>query len=312
MKKYTYVFGPVPSRRLGMSLGVDIIPMKTCTFDCVYCQIGRTPKKRINRSSYVPIDAVLKEIKEVLASDTPVDYVTISGAGEPTLNRDIGTLIRRIQEIPGARVAVITNASLLSRPDVRHDLLAATVVLPSLDFGTDAALEKINRPIGGLTAESIFNGLQLFSQAFSGKLWLEIFMVNHFNTSTQEMSALRDQIRKIAPDRIDINTAVRPPRESFVTPLPAEEMEKIRAFFGEKANVIANFKQSAKKELNTVDAARIMDSLERRPQTATDLATALKVNIVQLEKLLQQLSTEEKITGRRHGNALYYELPDNS
>jgi wyosine [tRNA(Phe)-imidazoG37] synthetase (radical SAM superfamily) len=125
------IYGPVPSRRLGISLGVDIVPFKTCSYDCIYCQLGRATNHTIKRGSFVPIDSVLKQIKDVVDQNSDIDYITFSGSGEPTLNSDTGEIICKIKDFTSIPIAVLTNGSLLWQQQVRKDLSSADLVVPS-------------------------------------------------------------------------------------------------------------------------------------------------------------------------------------
>ena len=240
--KPKYIFGPVPSRRLGRSLGVDLVPYKTCTFDCIYCDLGRTTRKTLSRQSYVSP----KEIQGELELCLPVlekrpDYVTLSGSGEPTLNTSIGEIIQRIKEITSTPVAVLTNSSLLSLDEVRRNLSEADVVLPSLDAITPALFEYINRPHASLSIEGIISGLIQFRKQYRGQMWLEILFCRGVNDGKEEIEKFKGVIKKIQPDRVELNTSVRPPAEDFAFPLTLPQLGEIRERLGEKAEIISEF-----------------------------------------------------------------------
>src|SRR5512135_2583332 len=173
-KRWSYIFGPVPSRRLGLSLGVDVIPKKVCTLDCVYCEVGATDKRALRRREYFPAEAIIAEVEGALASHANVDYISFSGSGEPTLNSKLGEIIRAVKAMTSIPVAVITNGTLFSLEDVRYDLIVADVVLPSLDAATQEVFEKIDRPHPQLRIETIIEGLREFRREYKGQLWLEI------------------------------------------------------------------------------------------------------------------------------------------
>jgi len=230
-----YIFGPVPSRRLGFSLGVDIIPSKTCTLDCIYCQVGRTMCKAIERKEYVAPDEILDELKEVLKSGIRIDYITLSGNGEPTLNSKLGEIIKGIKGISSLPVAVITNGTLLTDRNVREELLSADLVMPSLDAATQKTFQKIDRPHPSLKIENIIEGMVEFRKIYpirspakdtmagspniksgltsngaSGQIWLEIMLVEGINDNQDELNALKTAVEKIEPDKVQLNTPVRP------------------------------------------------------------------------------------------------------
>src|SRR4030042_7030693 len=203
-QKIQHIFGPVPSRRLGRSLGIDLIPSKTCTYDCLYCQVGRTTEKTITRKSWVNIDEVIAELKTKLLAKP--DYITLSGSGEPTLFDGCGRLIEKIKQITNIPVAVITNGSLLFMPEVRKELLAADVVMPSLDAGDEETFKKINRPCSRITFDKMLQGLIDFRKEFKGKYWLEVFLVAGLNDSDEQIDKIAACIEKIQPDKVQLNT----------------------------------------------------------------------------------------------------------
>ena len=228
-----YIFGPVPSRRLGRSLGVDLVPYKTCTLDCIYCDLGRTTNKTTSRQSFVSPKEIQRELELTLSVlDKKPDFITLSGSGEPTLNNNIGQIIRGIKEITSIPVAILTNSSLLSLDEVRRDLSEADVVLPSLDAITPALFEYINRPHASLRIEEIISGLIQFRKQYRGQIWLEILFCRGVNDGKDEVEKLKKVIEKIEPDRVQLNTPVRPPAEDFAFPLTLAQLEEIRERLG--------------------------------------------------------------------------------
>ncbi len=218
-----YVYGPVPSRRFGSSLGVNPVLFKTCSYSCVYCQLGWTQHMTAVRSSFFPPEDILAEIEEAANnSRLPVDYITFVGEGEPTLNSDLGFLIREAGERTKRPVAVITNGSLLWREDVRQDLMNADVVSAELDAGTDGVFREINRPHPSLSLDEIVGGIAEFRREFEGRLWIQVMLVEGRNCSEEELLALRDRIEVIKPERVYIDTPIRPPAEGWVKPAGPE------------------------------------------------------------------------------------------
>ncbi len=236
------VFGPVHSRRLGRSLGINIIPAKTCSLDCVYCQIGKTRQTGIKRRPYVSPREVMKELKKFLDRGVSVDYITLSGAGEPTLNSQLGNIIRKIKEETKTPVAVITNATLLNQAKVRRELLAADLVLPSLDAVRQKTFEKVNRPHRKIKVNKIIEGLKVFRRQFKGAIWLEIMLVKNTNESREDLAALKDVISSLKPDRLQLNTVVRKPAYRNARPLREAELQKIQKFFGRPCEIITGKK----------------------------------------------------------------------
>ncbi|HGE69339.1 TPA: radical SAM protein [Candidatus Poribacteria bacterium] len=303
-----YVFGPVPSRRLGMSLGVDIVPFKTCSFDCVYCQLGLTIKKTTERADFVPIDDVLAEIKEVIESGKNVDFITFSGSGEPTLNSKLGEMIRKVKAFTDIPVAVITNGSLLYRKDVRDDLISADLVVPSLDAISNNTLDKVNRPCNDLNIDMIIDGLREFAKDYKGKLWLEILIVKGINDNLDELKQMADMIRDLRIDKIQLNTVVRPPAENFALPLTNEEMDQIASLFDDRVEIIADFDRSPK-NLSQNDKSiedRIVDLVKRRPCTIDDISNSIGLHKIEAIKHIEHLLKAGRVSQTTLNNKTYY------
>jgi wyosine [tRNA(Phe)-imidazoG37] synthetase (radical SAM superfamily) len=310
MKRYRYLYGPVPSRRLGRSLGIDLVPHKICTYDCIYCQIGKTTKKTLSRKEYVPAEEVLGEVKAFLREGGPsVDYLSLSGSGEPTLHSKIHSIIKGIKEITAIPVAVITNGSLLYEKKVREDLLLADVVLPSLDGVSPEVFKRINRSYHELSAERVIEGMVEFRKAYKGQIWLEILFCKGVNDIPEELQKMKETVSRIQPDLVHLNTVVRPPSEDWVKPLSQEEMEEIRAFLGEKASIISEFDR----HLTYVTKEDIKDGilriLKRRPLSLSDLSKWMGIPQKELKEQITSLSQEGKIKSRTHGNSVFYEIP---
>lgn len=235
-----YVFGPVPSRRLGQSLGIDTIPLKTCNWNCVYCQLGRTMPLTHVRKPYFPGEVIVAEVKTVLESHQPreIDWLTFVGSGEPTLHSGIGRLIREVKALTDLPVAVITNGSLLYLPDVRRDLALADVVMPSLDAGTAVLYRYLNRPHPEATFDRLVAGMIAFRQAYAGKIWIEVMLVQGLNDTETALQAITAVLRRIQPDEVHINLPTRPPAETWVRAPEAEGLLRARAILGDIATVV--------------------------------------------------------------------------
>jgi wyosine [tRNA(Phe)-imidazoG37] synthetase (radical SAM superfamily) len=303
-----YIFGPVPSRRLGRSLGVDLVPYKTCTFDCIYCDLGRTTNKTTSRQAYVSPEEIQGELELCLSVlDKKPDYITLSGSGEPTLNTDIGEIIRRIKEITSTPIAVLTNSSLLPLDEVRRDLSEADVVLPSLDAINPALFEYINRPHASLKIEGIISGLIQFRKQYRGQLWLEILFCRGVNDGKEEIEKLKEVIDRIEPDRIQLNTSVRPPAEEFAYPLTTTQLEEIRGKWGDEAEIISKFTAPLGEEFNSVEDTEILNLIKRRPCTTEDISKALGLRIDEVVKHLHHLTKTGTIRYRMYEHHCYYE-----
>jgi len=234
--KMKMVYGPVPSRRLGRSLGVNPIPLKTCNYSCVYCQLGRTMQMTNQRRDFFPPEEILNEIKgviEVKSGRGEIDFVTFIGEGEPTLCKSIGWLIRETKEIADMPIAVDTNGSLLYREDVRNDLSQADVVMPSLDAGTAETFRRINRPHRGIDFKKVIEGMEKFRQEYDGGIWLEVMLIKGINDSEKELEAIKSRLEKIEPNRIYINVPIRPPAESWAIPPDKETIALAYTILGD-------------------------------------------------------------------------------
>jgi len=303
-----YIFGPVPSRRLGRSLGVDLVPYKTCTFDCIYCDLGRTTHKTTSRQSYVTSGEIKKELELTLPTlDKKPDFITLSGSGEPTLNNNIGDLVRGVKEITSIPVAVLTNSSLLSLEEVRKDLLQADLVLPSLDAITPALFEYINRPAPSLKIEEVISGLIQFRKQYRGQIWLEVLFCRGVNDGKEEIEKLKEVIERIQPDRVQLNTSVRPPAEDFAFPLTLGQLEEIRKTLGDKAEIIPEFTAPLGEEFNSVKDTEILNLIRRRPCTTEDISKALGLRIDEVVKHLDHLRKTGAIRYRMYEHRCYFE-----
>jgi len=303
----THIYGPVPSRRLGYSLGVDILPFKTCSLDCIYCQLGPTQRKTVRRKKYYDADVILGQIQKAVASGQRIDYITFSGSGEPTLNVFIGQLIRELKKTTKIPIAVLTNSTLLSNRTVRQALAAADLIVPSLDAVSPDIFERINRPHASLNIREIIQGLIQFRREFSGKIWLEVLFVKGINDSPSHLEKLKKIISRINPDRIHLNTVVRPPAERFAHPLNSQELAKIRAFFGEKAEVVADFDKTQDRPVSQDLKNAILDMAARRPVTIEDMSLSLGKHKNELIKYCDMLLKEEKIRYIIHAGKKFYE-----
>lgn len=303
---FKHVFGPVPSRRLGRSLGIDLVPFKTCSYDCIYCQLGKTTDKTVERREYVPLNAVLSELRRKLEQCRP-DYITLSGSGEPTLYAPIGKLIRGIKTRTKIPVAVLTNGSLLWDRDVQDALLSADVVVPSLDAGDDAAFQHVNRPHPSISFDRMVGGLVEFRKRYSKTVWLEVFLLGGITAIKTEVTKIAKITKHIRPDRIQLNTVTRPPAEDFAFPVSCKRMNHFCRAFGGKAEVIAEYKGRTGKGVVAPDNDDVLALLGRRPCTLKDIADGLKLHPAQVAKTLEHLRDDGKVVEKRVDIRIYYE-----
>ncbi len=274
-----YLFGPVPSRRLGRSLGVDPVPLKTCTWNCVYCQLGRTSRLTVEREEYVPAGEILEEARKVVEEKgrDSMDWVTILGSGEPTLNSGLGRLVAGLKEVTSRPLAVITNGSLLFMPQVRADLLGADAVLPSLDAGDAALHKKIHRHHPRCSFERHLEGLKAFREEYGGKLWVEVMLMDGLNDTPEALESLARRLEEVRPDQVHLLVPDRPPSEEWVRPPGPEALERAKKILGGAAQVLslydpANFDLSGGRGL--VEA--ILDVIQRHPMKEEELLGALE------------------------------------
>jgi len=305
---FHYLFGPVPSRRLGRSLGIDLVPMKTCSMNCVFCQLGSCAKTTLDRREYVPLKALFSELKRWKSLQIPADFATLSGSGEPTLHHDFGEVLRFARDTTGLQTALLSNGSLFYLPEVRKAATEADVVKLSLSAWDPASFEAVNRPAAGLSFEKTIAGQQQFRNEFTGPLWLEIFLVPGLNTEPEALEKIAQLANRIAPDRIQLNTAVRPAAEPGIRPLDAERMQEIAAFFGPQAEVIA---EAAKKPPQVspspeaaLDPETLIRMVERHPATVAQLAGITGESTKKVQAALDQAGTRV-IHSEQNGTRYY-------
>ena len=299
-----YVFGPVPSRRLGRSLGVDLVPFKTCTYDCIYCQLGRTTCKTIERKEWVPKDAVLEELKQKLGCRP--DYITLSGSGEPTLHSRLADIIEQIQSMTAVPVAVLTNGSLLWQKEVREELACADVVLPSLDAPDAEQFELINRPHPEITFDRLVEGLELFRREFSGQYWLEVMLLGGYTALRSRVGQFAQWTRRIRPDKVQLNTAVRPPAEEYAMAVSPERLAALARLFAPRAEVIAEHRSRRSLSQLPSSSQAVLTLLRRRPCTVQDVAQGLQLKPAEVVKILADLETRGQVRNVRREARVFY------
>ena len=306
-QKLKHVFGPVPSRRLGRSLGIDIVPYKVCSFDCIYCQLGRTTTKTLERKEYIPLDEIIADFELRLAEDCEFDYITLSGSGEPTLYSKIGELIEAIKNRSSKPLAVLTNGSLLWKPEVRDSILGADLVLPSLDAGNQRSFELINRPCEGLDFEQVVDGIEKFTRIFKGKTWLEVFLLSGICDPYVEAKAIAERVKRISPSVTQLNTVARPPCESYALPVSRKSMEQLAWLFPAPVEIIADFSPAPKKQIGSANRDDIVNLLCRRPCTSKDISDSLSVHYIETLKILEHLVREKIIEVQEKEGKIFYQ-----
>jgi wyosine [tRNA(Phe)-imidazoG37] synthetase (radical SAM superfamily) len=307
--KYKYLYGPVPSRRLGFSLGVDLVPLKICSLNCIYCQLGRTTKLTVERKEYFPTAEIIEELDQYLKSSPSLDFVTFSGSGEPTLHSRLGELIDFVKDnYSQYQVAVLTNGTLFDRSEVRREVRKADLLIPSLDAASEPVFKRLNRPHPGLNLEEIISGLIQLRNEFEGEIWLEVFIVPDLNDDETELHVLKEAIEKIKPDKVQLNTLDRPGAESWVVAARKERLEKIASYLP-RAEVIAKFPSEKKTGAYSKDIeASIVSTLKRRPCTALDLSRILNLHPNEVNKYLHALLEEEKVKREEEERGLFFRV----
>lgn len=302
----SYFFGPVSSRRLGYSLGVDIIPHKVCTLDCLYCQLGPTTLKTMERKPYVGPGPVLAELDEILAKKVQIDCITFSGSGEPTLNTYLGDIIAGIKSLCSIPVTVLTNGTLLHLPEVRAGLMQADIVCPSFDAATDAVFARINRPHQSLRVQQMIDGLVAFRREFSGRILLEVMIVRGINDSHGELEKLALAVQAFGADRIQINTVKRPGAEPGVEAADENVLRHANKLFGPSAEIIGAFQKERIIFEQENIAERIVALVARHPCTCADIAASLGIGEGILHEHLAQLMRSGRIDTVMHDGDLFY------
>ena len=300
-----HIFGPVPSRRLGLSLGIDLIPPKTCSFDCIYCQVGKTTDNIMKPSSFVQINDVIKELETVLKNTTP-DVITLAGSGEPTLNSDIDAVISEIKKITSIPLTLLTNGTLLWQEEVRKKVSGVDILIPTLSSAKEATYKKIHRPHPDLKLEKIITGLREMRKDYRGNYFLEVVLISGLNDTDEEIAGLSKVINEICPDKVQLNTVVRPPADSSAISVSREKLEEIKNFLGGNTEIIASVPLKNRQNNNDSKVDRIIEMIKRRPVTVDDISGSLNYKKDEVERLVKELKIKGHIIEQRHGDNLFY------
>ncbi len=307
----SYVYGPVPSRRLGQSLGVDPIPFKVCNFNCVYCQLGRTTPLTNRREVFFPPEAILAEVRQALTDRSDrIDYITFVGQGEPLLCASLGQLIRAVKALTDIPVAVITNGSLLFRPEVRAEVQPAEVVIPTLDAADDEAFRRINRPWPELQIAEIIEGLVAFRQMFPGQLWVEVMLVKGVNDTEQLLTGIAGALRQIRPDQVHLNVPIRPPAETWVEPPEDEGMIRAMAILGEVAPIVTPATGAFKLGEGKSAVEAVIDIIRRHPMQEAELVETLSHYVddpAEVDRTLARLAASDQAQRRVYRGQAFWE-----
>ncbi|MEW6429442.1 MAG: radical SAM protein [Thermodesulfobacteriota bacterium] len=304
-----YLFGPVSSRRLGRSLGIDLVPGKICSFDCIYCEVGAKNAISAKRATYAPIAAIIAEIEQLVRQRglDHFDLFTITASGEPTLHAGLGGLIAELkQRWPAKPVAILTNSSLFAEAAVRRACLQADIVIPSLDSAREASFQQVDRPHPSLRLDGIIAGLEEFRREYPGQIWLEVLLVAEVNDSEADLDALEQAVRRIEPDRIQLNTVVRPPRQADARPVDENTLHRFRQRLGSRAEIIATPPSIEEKTFHDSNEHGIVALLSRRPCPLEEICAATGLSPERATPMLEHLLQTGRITAICHNSITYY------
>jgi len=310
-----YLFGPVPSRRLGLSLGIDLVRAKTCTQNCVYCEAGATTDLTLDRREYVPVDEVLRQLDAYLATGPELDYVTFSGSGEPTLNSRIGEVVEFMRtRYPQYRLCLLTNGSLLDQEAVARAVERADLIIPSLDASNEEEFQKVNRPVPGYTLDRLVRALASFRRRYRGAYWLELFMVPGVNDTAASLERFTALVKQIAPDKVQLNTLDRPGCVDWIEPASEATVLRFLEAIGPVAAVeaVGKFRHQRYHSLTvSADAAqRVLELVKRRPCTAADISASLGVTLEHAVVGLEEMASAGQLARLPHPRGMFYSLPD--
>ena len=305
---YRYLFGPVPSRRLGRSLGIDLVPHKTCSLNCVYCECGNTTRLTNQRAEYVPTAEVIAELNYFLSTKPALDYVTFSGAGEPTLHSGLGRIVDFIKSnFPHYNIALLTNGSLFFQQELREEVAEIDVILPSLDAVDEHIFQQVNRPHHEINVQQIISGLIELKKIQQVQMWLEIFIIPGINDTHAHIEKLKCAIHQIKPDLVQLNAMDRPGTENWVVGASREQLEKIAVQLNWHIDIIAKFsdRKENKAYQENIETA-ILQMIKRRPCTVEDLSQMLGLHVNEVNKYLDVLTKTELVYARRMERGLFY------
>ncbi|MBA7529389.1 GTP 3',8-cyclase [subsurface metagenome] len=306
-----YIYGPVPSRRLGYSLGIDPIPSKTCNYQCIYCQLGRTTNFTNSRENYYPKKEIITEMEQTIKlNENNIDYITFVGSGEPTLYKDLKDLILKAKELSKKPVCVITNGSLLYQEEVQRSLMCSDLVLPSFDAGDNKSFIKINRPHPSIHFENLIQGLINFRNIFKGKFWVEVMLMKGINDSKEELLKIKRNLDLINPDRIDINVPIRPPVEKWVEIPDKSVISILNEVFEDYSNI--NYPEKGKFSVHSANFEKeVLSILERHPMRQNQIIETFSSSNCNKDKIiaeLEELKSKKKIIKIIYNKQVFWKI----
>jgi wyosine [tRNA(Phe)-imidazoG37] synthetase (radical SAM superfamily) len=308
MEARRFAYGPVPSRRLGLSLGVDLIPFKVCCYDCIYCQLGPTRRLSVEREEFAPVSAVVEGVRQALETGPTPDVITLAGSGEPTLYAPLGELISALKILTSIPIALLTNGALFGERGVRADAALSDLVLPSLDAGEEGLFRLVNRPHESLTLDGVLAGLESFRDEYAGPIWLEIMMVAGIQDRDPHLRYLAKKAERLRPDRIHLNTPARPSPLGPSAAIPGESLLQLCARFSPRAEAIQDFRGNPGEGALSLGEVqkRLFDLLSRRPCTVEDASIGLAVSPNVVAKAMSTLEASGRVRRERQGDRLFF------
>lgn len=298
-KEYRYLFGPVPSRRLGLSLGVDLNPLKACTENCVFCQVGRTTELTIERKEWVPTAEVLAEFDRWAEAGHKADYVTLSGSGEPTMHTGFGDVLRHVKAAGPFQTALLSNGSLMWMPEVRRDAAEADVAKVTLSAWDEESFVRIHRPAAGATFARLLEGEQALRKEFPGQLWVEVMLLPGYNDDPEQVRAIAERVATLKADAVHLNTTTRPALAGVAVPrVPEAWMRTVAVWFSPPAEIPV-FSGRTVSPLAMSDAA-LLDLLARHPIAVAALAESAGAEMATVERRLAPLLASGKLAIDTH------------
>ncbi len=306
------IYGPVPSRRFGLSLGIDLVPHKTCSFDCVYCQLGATDHLSAKRENFYALEDILDDVKDALDRGPRPDVITFAGSGEPTLFRSMRPLIDQLHALSSIPVLLITNSSLLWKEEVADAAVKADILAPSLDAGDEETFLRINQPCTEVTYGKLLRGLKTVTHIHPGEVHLEVMLVRDLNDDEKSLQAIAKRLDEIRFDRIDINTPVRPPvPERDALPCDDQVLNRALELFGPKAHAIGSFDKRVSKAASPARSFSdrdkdIREMLLRRPCTVSDIVSSLGLGRQAVTESLERLKQAGLVTTRSGQGDTYF------
>jgi len=299
-----YLFGPVPSRRFGLSLGVDLVPRKTCTLDCVFCEVGPTTRLTVERKEYAPVAEVERELKTWLAEGGAADVISVTGSGEPTLHSGFGEILRFIKSEIKIKTILLTNSTLLHLPEVRRSAAGADIVKATFSAWDENSFRALARPHPDLRFASLLEGLKSLRAEYEGRIWLEVFVAPGINDALAQIGKIAELAGTLQADKIQLNTAVRPTAECGVSPVDEKKMREIAGLFRPKAEVIAKYSGNVSSQ--KADRNAVLAMLRRRPCTVGDVSASFGLDIAYTKNMLHEMLADGLARVEQRGDDEYF------